>query len=154
MQIQAITPHLSFVGVKRQDKFNSTGDFQKLSYTKDSFEKQNSEISFTANKKENIKDNLGSSLSNIKMKGLPFLLGVVTSAAMVKMGEQASELLCDSDGYLVTEDGVFSDLVNIDLDEQILESKVLAFQLMRMITIMLIGKMVYLEILMAVQILI
>lgn len=38
MQIQAITPHLSFVGVKRQDKFNSTGNFQKLSYTKDSFE--------------------------------------------------------------------------------------------------------------------
>ena len=90
MQIQAITPHLSFVGVKRQDKFNSTGNFQKLSYTKDSFEKQNSEISFTANKKENIKDNLGSSLSNIKMKGLPFLLGVVTSAAMVKMGGHRS----------------------------------------------------------------
>ena len=123
MQIQAITPHLSFVGVKRQDKFNSTGNFQKLSYTKDSFEKQNSEISFTANKKENIKDNLGSSLSNIKMKGLPFLLGVVTSAAMVKMGEQASELLCDSDGYLITEDGVVSDLVNIDIDDQILEFK-------------------------------
>ena len=50
-------------------------------------------------------------------------MGVVTSAAMVKMGEKAAELLCDSDGYLVTENGVFSDLVNIDLDEQILEFK-------------------------------
>ena len=123
MQIQAITPHLSFVGVKRQDKFNSTGNFQKLSYTKDSFEKQNSEISFTANKKENIKDNLGSSLSNIKMKGLPFLLGVVTSAAMVKMGEKASALLCDANGYNVSEDGVSSELVNIDTENQILEFK-------------------------------
>ena len=72
MQIQAIMPQMSFVSTKKQNKFNSTGDFQKLSYTKDSFEKQNSQISFTANKKVNIKDNLGSSLSNIKMKGLPF----------------------------------------------------------------------------------
>ena len=123
MKIQAIMPQISFVGIKKQNKFNTTDNFQKLSYAKDSFEKQNSEISFTANRKANNADNLGSSLSNIKMKGLPFLLGVVTSAAMVKMGEQASELLCNSDGYLVTEDGVFSDLVNIDLDEQILEFK-------------------------------
>lgn len=57
------------------------------------------------------------------MKGVPFLLGLVTSAAMVKMGEGAAELLCDPDGYLITEDGVVSDLVKIDTDNQILEFK-------------------------------
>lgn len=46
-------PQMSFVSTKKQNKFNSTGDFQKLFYTKDSFEKQNSQISFTVNKKGN-----------------------------------------------------------------------------------------------------
>ena len=126
MRLQSILPNVTFMGAKKQNKFNSYGNFTKLPDANDTFEKHNSEVSFTSRKNENkdknknIEDNLGSSLSSIKMKGLPFLLGVVASTAMVKMGEKAVDLLCDSNGYIVSEDGVTSSLVNIDTDNQIL----------------------------------
>lgn len=96
---------------------------------KDVFVKQNSEISFSGAKKNNEdsdlrkEKNLGSSMKHVNIKGLPFLLGLATSAAMVKMGEKASALLCDANGYNVSEDGVSSELVNIDTENQILEFK-------------------------------
>ena len=111
-------------------KSNAAGNQKtRLNYANtDTFVKQQEDISFSGFKKnkkvENrTEDNLASSLKHVSIKGMPFLLGVVTSAAVVKMGEGAAELLCDSDGYSVTEDGVVSDLVKIDTDNQILEFK-------------------------------
>ena len=42
------------------------------------------------------------------------MLGLAASAAMVKMGDDAKDLLCDEDGYLVSPDGVSSDMLTID----------------------------------------
>ena len=96
----------------------------------DSFEKQTSQISFTGksdddkNSKEPKKEkSLSDSIKNLSIKGKPFLLGLAISAAMVKMGEGAEELFFDSDGYSVLENGIQSNLVNIDSDEQIIEFK-------------------------------
>lgn len=92
----------------------------------DAFIKQQDNVSFggfrkNRNNKIKTEDNLASSLKNVSIKGMPFLLGLATSAAMVKMGKGAKELLCNEDGYKVSENGVKSDLVNIDEKQGVIE---------------------------------
>lgn len=98
-----------------------------------SFEKQSSNISFTGLRKPKNKQkednelnskinyNIKDSLKNVPLEGIPFLLGLATSAAMVKMGEGAKELLNSSTGYFVSDNGVKSDLINIDKAKGIIE---------------------------------
>lgn len=111
---------------KKTSNVSSANFLSTLSTPNDSFVKQK-DISFTGfrkNKKEikEVKhDNLGSSLCHLNMKGGSFLLGLVTSVAMVKMGKEASELLLDDDGYVVSGTGIKSDLVNIDTENQIIK---------------------------------
>ena len=109
-------------------KSNAAGNQKtRLNYANtDTFIKQQEDISFGGfrkNKKvENrTEDNLASSLKHVSMKGTPFLLGLAASVAMVKMGKEAQELLCDEDGYSVDGNGVKSDLVNIDEKDGIIK---------------------------------
>lgn len=129
MQVQSVSlyaPKISNNGVNSSNIFNYL--IQK-NIKPDSFERQSSQISFTGSndntdsKKTKNENSLSDSLKNLSIKGKPFLLGLVTSAAMVKMGEGAEELLFDSDGYTISDDGIQSSLVNIDSDEQIIEFK-------------------------------
>lgn len=48
------------------------------------------------------------------------MLGLATSAAMVKLGEGAKDVLLNENGYLATENGIFSDSVNIDYANQVI----------------------------------
>lgn len=119
MQIHAISPYSSSAGIKKYNNYTHTSSFKKLQYVKDSFEKQNSDVSFTGFRKKKanetrIEKNLADSLKSVSIKGMPFLLGLAASAAMVKMGDGAKDLLSDKDGYLVSPDGVSSDMINID----------------------------------------
>lgn len=92
----------------------------------DTFVKQNSDISFTGFRKKKpaktkVEKDIATSLKDVSVKGMPFLLSLAASAAMVKMGEGAKDLLCDSDGYLVSENGVSSDMLTIDEKEGIIK---------------------------------
>ncbi|MCD7878690.1 MAG: hypothetical protein LUG16_02010, partial [Candidatus Gastranaerophilales bacterium] len=100
---------------------------QNISNPNDSFVKQENSVSFSGFRKRNKQvtarkeKDLSSSLKDLKIKGSPFLLGLATSIAMVKMGEDADELLFDDNGYLVTDKGVQSDLVTIDDEKGIIK---------------------------------
>ena len=112
--------------VQKSNKALSTYVGFNMSTPNDSFVKQK-DISFKGfrkNKKEikEVKlDNLGSSLDYLNIKGGSFLLGLVTSIAIVKMGENSDELLLDDDGYVVSGTGIKSDFVNIDTENQIIK---------------------------------
>ena len=95
--------------------------------TSDTFIKQDSNISFTGfrrNRKPNdskVEKDIASALKNVSMKGMPFLLGLATSAAMVKMGDGARELLFDEDGYSVDQNGITSDLLTFNENEGVIK---------------------------------
>ena len=127
MKIQVTNP--SSRNFTKSVNLSFAKSIQKASnkYQSDVFVKQDSSIHFEGLRKNDKKtnatkeNNLGSSLKNLSIKGLPFLLGVVTSVAMVKMGEDAKELLVDNDGYIATNSSVRSDLVNIDTAKGIIK---------------------------------
>lgn len=127
MRVQAVDFKTYTQKVKRANFSNTFSN--SMNEKVDSFDRQSSDILFTGvgddkNSKKLKKENsLSNSMKNVAIKGKPFLLGLVTSAAMVKMGADAEELLFDSDGYSISEDSIKSSLVNIDSDEQIIEFK-------------------------------
>ena len=118
MNIQAIKSNFSTnYGVKSCTR--KTLNNISNSNMSDSFVKQSSDISFTGFRKKKptetkVEKNITDSLKNVSVKGMPFLLGLAASAAMVKMGDGAKDLLCDENGYIVSPNGVSSDMVNID----------------------------------------
>ena len=93
----------------------------------DSFVRKEKQITFTGFRKnqkriENrTESDLSSSLNDTKIKGTPFLLGLATSIAMVKLGAVAENLLFDKDGFIVSDNGIKSDMVNIDAAQGIIK---------------------------------
>ena len=93
----------------------------------DSFVRKEKQITFTGFRKnqkriENrTESDLSSSLNDTKIKGTPFLLRLATSIAMVKLGAVAENLLFDKDGFIVSDNGIKSDMVNIDAAQGIIK---------------------------------
>ncbi len=135
MQVQAInlaTPKVLNNGVKSSHvSKHSLLRSSKL----DSFEKQTSQISFTGLRKSKkssqknpkeistpkIEKDIDKSMKDVPLAGMSFLLGLATSAAMVKLGDGAKDLLLSESGYLVSENGVKTDLIDIDRAKGIIE---------------------------------
>lgn len=128
MKIQAICPSTG-TPKNTYKSINFTNAFNKTAPNKfDSFEKSGMQVSFEGLRKNNDskhaqkrENDLSKSLEDVSLGGMSFLLGLATSAAMIKMGEGAKKLLCDENGYLVSENGIKSDLINIDSSRGIID---------------------------------
>lgn len=122
MNISPILP-VSFKNATKKTRTENVANFQ---IQNNGFNKQNHQISFTGLRKDDKSEikkekTLSDSMKGLNIKGALFLLALATSTAMVKLGENAKDVLVNENGYFVSENGIFSDSVNIDSANQVID---------------------------------